>query len=333
MKGNITRAAHAVLLPAFDHWDLDPVMEPFLNGGGCSLLVGESRDEYVGRRMRQERRAAETSDLFRDRLGRLGARTDGFIVAVDEELAGIRRLEGLVPDLPPLSEALAMPPAALEAACFENAAAARELGVTMYLAPIVDVVDGTNPWLERRTLGKDAEVVARLAAAYVRGVQRAGIAAAAKHFPGFNHLPLDPALTDVVLETEPELLNAHANTFAEVIAAGTRAIMVGPAAVRAIDPINAACVSPAVVSMLREQFGFKGLVISDDLDAPATARGMSLIDTAVAALNAGADLLLVGGGPHLRELSEGLINAVGSGRLSEQRLLDAAERVTSMAKS
>ncbi|RWE14261.1 MAG: glycoside hydrolase family 3 protein [Mesorhizobium sp.] len=333
MTSDIARAANAVLFPAFDNWDLDADMRPFLDSGGCSLLVGESRQEYVQRRMSEERRDSESPDLFRAHLARLKASTDGLIVAVDEELAGIRRLEGLVPDLPSLAAAIAMPDADLEAACFRNAAAARELGVTMYLAPIVDVVDGTNPWLLNRTLGRDPDVVARLGAAFVRGVQKAGIATATKHFPGFNHLPLDPALTDVVLETETGQIEVYAETFAAMIAAGTRAVMVGPAAVRSIDPINAACVSPAVISMLREKFGFTGLVISDDLDAPATARGQNLIDTAVASLNAGAELLLFSGRSHLRQISEGLVEAVSSGDLSERRLLQAAERVRSFVSS
>ena len=333
MRAEIVLGAHAVLFPAFDQWDVDEVMAPFLDKGGCTILVGESRQEYVRRRMTAERRRAETPDLFRSTLDRLKARTNGLIVAVDEELGGIRRLEGLVPDLPPLPEATTMPAEALEAACFDNASAARELGVTMYLAPIVDVVDGTNPWLNGRSLGRDPDVVARLGAAFVRGVQKAGIATATKHFPGFNHLPLDPALTDVVLETELTQLDAYSRTFAAMIAAGTKAVMAGPAAVRAIDPVNAACVSPAVISLLRQTFGFGGLVISDDLDAPATARGQSLVDTAVASLKAGVDLLLVGGGPHLRELSEGLVDAVADGRLPEHRLIDAAERVRSIARS
>lgn len=181
-------------------------------------------------------------------------------------------------------------------------------------------------------MGNHADTVARIGTAFVKGVQKAGIVAATKHFPGFNHLPLDPALTDIVLETDGAEVDARARTFAEMIAAGTRAVMVGPAAVRAIDPVNAACLSPAVIAMLRQKFGFGGLVISDDLDAPATARGMSLIDTAIASLNAGADLLLIGGG-HVLELSEGLADAVGSGKISAQRLLEAAERVRAMAAS
>jgi len=333
VQDDLLSAAHAVFLPAFDHWDFDHVMAPFLQAGGCSILVGESRTEYVQRRMSDARRSAESGSSFRDSLDRLRARTEKLIVAVDEELGGIRRLEGLVPDLPTLAAAQGMADAEIEARCLENAASARALGVTMYLAPIVDVVDGENPWLQGRTLGRDIDQVARIGAAFVRGVQRGGIAATTKHFPGFNHMDADPALTDVTLGTALDRLRTNAKPFAAAIAAGTKAIMVGPAPVGALDRTNAACVSPAVIGMLRSEFGFTGLIVSDDLDAPATLRGRSLLDVAIGSLEAGADLLLVAGGPSLGALCQGVASAAAAGRLSPDRLIASAERVRAHAEA
>ncbi|WP_280949544.1 glycoside hydrolase family 3 N-terminal domain-containing protein [Sinorhizobium alkalisoli] len=74
-------------------------------------------------------------------------------------------------------------------------------------------------------------------------------------------------------------------------------------------------------------FGFDGLIVSDDLDAPATMRRRTLLDTAIASLNAGADLLLVAGGPCLEELCDGIVEAVRGGELSADRLSAAANRV------
>ncbi len=331
MHSDLLRAAHAVFLPAFDHWDVDAVMDLFLAGGGCSILIGESREEYLARRMSNQRRDAETAEFFRQQLERLKAKSGKLIVALDEELGGIRRLEGLVPDLPSPSEATAMSDNEIEARCFENARTAHALGVTMYLAPVIDVVNGDNPWLKGRTLGSDASEIARIGAAYVRGVQRAGIAAVAKHFPGYNHLAGDPAEMVVSLDTAIEPLTASAQTFAAAISAGAKAVMVGPAPVVALDPDNAACVSPAVINFLREHFGFDGLIVSDDLDGPSALRGNSLLDTAIAGLKAGADLLLVAGGPHLEELCRGVALAATDGRLPSDRLEEAAERVRAMS--
>lgn len=158
-------------------------------------------------------------------------------------------------------------------------------------------------------------------------MQRAGISAVTKHFPGFNNLDADPALVDVSLYTERDHILRNALPFTAAIEAGTKAIMTGPAPIAAFDGNNAASTSASVMALLREKFGFWGLIVSDDLDAPATMRGRSLLDTAAAAINAGADLLLVAGGSHLNTLYDGIVAAAQSGNISAERLSDAACRV------
>ena len=327
----IERDARAVFLPAFDTLDFHDIIEPFLRNGGSSILIGESRGEYVARRMSRERLLNETASAFRETIARLKLANPRLIVAVDEEMSGIRRLEGFAPPLPSLEEARSLSPGEVERMCFENAKAARSLGVTMYLAPIADVVDGRNPWLAGRTLGSDREEVSRLVSAYIIGVQRAGVVATTKHFPGYNDLEADPALVDVSLGTAREEILRNAEPFRAAIKAGTKAIMLGPAPVTAFDPENAACTSEPVISMLRRDLGFDGLIVTDDLDAPATMRRRTLLETALASLNAGADLLLVSGGPHLQALCDGLVEAVKCGKLSPERLASAADRVRSHA--
>lgn len=319
--------ARAVLLPAFDTFDIMDVMVPFLEKGGCSVLIGETRAEYVARRMSAERLVGETADGFRASIAQLKAVAPELIVAVDQELGGIQRLQGLVPPLPSLDEAHALGDAALAERCRATAAAARALGVSMFLAPIADVIDGQNAWLHGRTMGSYPQAVARLVAAFVKGVQSAGVTAVTKHFPGFNDLDGDPALIEVCLHTPRDRLLHNALPFTAAIDAGTRAIMTGPAPVAALDRQNAASTSPAVMAMLRGDFGFKGLIVSDDLDAPATMRGRSLLETAIASIGAGADLLLVGGGSHLDALCDGIADAAHSGSLAPERLAEAAARV------
>lgn len=327
MNASMDRDARAVLLPAFDKLDVMDVMAPFLEKGGCSVLIGESRAEYVARAMSAERLAEETPEGFRAAIAALRAASPRLIVAVDQELGGIQRLQGLVPPLPALDEAHALAGDVLAERCRTTAAAARDLGVSMFLAPIADIIDDRNPWLEARTMGTRPQAVARLVAAFVEGVQAAGITAVTKHFPGFNSLSADPALADVSLLTSRARLLQDALPFRAAIEAGTKAIMTGPAPVAAIDADNAASTSPAVMAMLRQDFGFTGLIVSDDLDAPATLRGRSLAETAVASLNAGADLLLVGGGPHLDALCDDIAAAARDGRIAPGRLAEAAARV------
>ncbi|MFS8146152.1 glycoside hydrolase family 3 N-terminal domain-containing protein [Rhizobium sp. BR 249] len=327
MSETIQRDARAVFLPAFDTLDFHDVMAPFIEAGGCSVLIGETRSEYVARRMSAERLATESKQAVIDAIDGLRRGQAGLIVAVDQELGGIRRLEGLTPPLPTLREAMQLPADEIEGSCFETARAAKELGITMFLAPIADVVVGKNPWLEGRTLGPDRREVGRIVSAFIRGIQRAGITAVTKHFPGFIDLASDPALVDVSMVRSLDEILENASPFREAVGAGTIAVMAGPAPVAAIDPKNAACTSAKVIELLRGEFGFGGLIVSDDLDAPATMRAQSLIDTAVAALNAGVDLLLVAGGPHLPELCDGVVDAVRQGRLPAERLTEAANRV------
>ncbi|MGJ7042355.1 beta-N-acetylhexosaminidase [Shinella sp. BE166] len=319
--------ARAILLPAFDTLDVLDVMVPFLEKGGCSVLIGETRAEYVARAMSAERLAGETPAVFQARIAELKSVAPHLIVAVDQELGGIQRLTGLVPPLPSLDEAHALDDASLAERCRITASAARELGVSMFLAPIADVIDGQNQWLRGRTMASYREAVARLVSAFVTGVQSAGITAVTKHFPGFNDLAGDPALVDVSLLTPRERILHNALPFRAAIEAGTKAIMTGPAPVAAFDGQNAASTSPAIMAMLRDDFGFRGLIVSDDLDAPATMRGRSLLETAIASVNAGADLLLVGGGPHLDALCDGIAAAARSGRISLDRLSEAAAGV------
>lgn len=328
MSTDLEKNARAVFLPAFAGLDVEDIMVPFLQAGGCSVLLGESRSEYVNRHMSAERLNVETPDIFRSAVDGLKAHCPNLIVAVDEELGGIRRLAGLTPPLPLPDQALGMSHEDLVSKCYETAKAARALGVNMFLAPIADVLNGRNPWLQGRTISdNDVEATAKVVSAFIEGVQKAGVCAVTKHFPGFNAMEKDPALEDVKLATSADVIARNGQTFKAAIAADTKCVMAGPAPVAAFDPENAACTSKVVLDMLRNEYGFKGIIVSDDLDAPATMRGQTLLETSIKSLNAGADLLLIAGGAHLNELCEGIVKAVRAGVVSESRLSDAANRV------
>lgn len=333
MPDNLLKDARAVFLPAFDTLGFHDVMVPFIEQGGYSVLIGESRQEYLARRMSRHRLDHETAADFLASVEPLKSINNHLLVAVDEEMGGIQRLEGLVPSLPTPVEAGTMSDDALQKQAHLTAAAARQLGVNLFLSPIADVVDGVNPWLSGRTIGKDVSTVSRIVEQSVRGIQAAGVGTVTKHFPGFNNLVRDPAEEDVALTTDRVAILRNAAPFAAAIQAGTMAIMAGPAVVSAFDPENAACRSPTIIRMLREEFGFAGVIVSDDIHAPATLKSSSLLDACIDSLNAGVDLLLVGGGPELIDLSNGVAEAVRSGSLKEERLAEAAERVRSLAAS
>jgi beta-N-acetylhexosaminidase len=332
MTSTTLRDAHAVLFPAFDSLTLDDHLRRHLAGGGVSLLLGESREEYLARAMSSARRAGEGTDDFLSLAALAHQEAGDVLLAVDQELAGIQRLHGLVPALPSLDAARDMSDAALARACQATAAAARDLGVNLFLAPIADVrTGGLHPWLDGRTLGPNATEVARLASAYVRGVQRAGVAATAKHFPGYPALALDPAIAEARLAASRSDLAPGLDVFRAVVRAGVRAVMLGPAVVEALDPGRPASLSPAVVDLLRGELGFAGLAITDDLDARATLLDRTLADAAVLALLAGAELLMLAAGSHLPAVVRAIVRAVEAGELPAETLARAAAKVRAVA--
>ncbi len=333
MRSDIARDAHAVLFPAFADIGLDEHIEAHLRGGGVAVLLGETREEYVARGMSSERKATEFATSLKSftDLARKTAGTD-VVVAVDQELGGIERLAALIPKLPSLEQALVMPDSELEAACHRTAAAAKALGVNLFLAPIVDVVTAMpHPWLAGRTLGSDAAIVGRIATAYVRGVQAGGVAAMAKHFPGFPALTADPAISPARLAGDKTVLEPSLSVFRAVARDDVAAIMLGPAIVDAIDPSRAASISPAVVAFLRSEVGYDGLIVTDDLDARATLLDHTLEQVAVMALQAGGELLLLASGPHLPHVVSAIVSAVETGVLAEDTLAKAARKVRSLA--
>lgn len=323
-----------MFLPAIDDTSLPGHISDHLAAGGTSVLLGESRNEYVSREMSPDRRARETAAWLTGMTGEIRSRAGGpALVAVDQELGGIQRLHDLVTPLPSRSEAEAAGSWNVKSAADRLATECSALGVNVVLSPIVDVVTGPNPWLDGRTLSSDAATVGRVATAFVYGVQSSGrVAATAKHFPGHPRVALDPAVheSSVVeatrIEMEPSL-----RAFRAVIDAGVKIVMTGPTLVPAFDPTHATARSAATVHYLRTEMGFGGVVLSDGLDAPGAMRGRSLEETAVEALVSGVDWLLVAGTPQLPVLVDAVVGAVSRGHLSSGRLHEAARAVRTLA--
>ncbi|QBI55302.1 glycoside hydrolase family 3 N-terminal domain-containing protein [Streptomonospora litoralis] len=185
------------------------------------------------------------------------------------------------------------------------AAMGRELahaGIGAALAPVADVnVDPANPVIGDRSFGADPERVAAHTAAFVEGLHAAGIAAAAKHFPGHgdtrtdSHVGLPVIGVDIATLRRRELV-----PFAAAVAAGADMVMTGHIAVPALDTAPAS-VSARCYGLLRSELGFAGAAITDALDMRGLAahtgagdRAAGVARGAVAALAAGADLLCLG---------------------------------------
>ena len=211
-----------------------------------------------------------------------------------------------------------------------------ELGVGLDLAPDVDVNSSPeNPVIGVRSFGDDPALVARHAAAWVEGLQSTGVAACAKHFPGHGDTVVDShhglPRVDVALEV---LRERELAPFRAAVDAGVAAVMTSHIIVSALDPNCPATFSGTVIGVLRDELGFDGVVVSDALDMAGASADTGVPEAAVRALAAGVDLLCLGSGT-TRETYDAvhaaIVSAVLEGRLPQDRVAEAAERVRSLA--
>ncbi|MEO6300795.1 MAG: glycoside hydrolase family 3 N-terminal domain-containing protein [Paracoccaceae bacterium] len=325
--------ARAVLLPAFDATTLSDTTRRFLDQGGVSILIGESRAEYVGRGMTPERRAVETAETFRLVTGQAKSRSGLLLTAIDQELGGICRLHDVVPGFPASADIASASEDEIESLAHQIALIAAAMGVNCFLSPVLDVLTGRNSWLQGRTWSTDPALIGLLSSAYIRGAQRAGVAATGKHFPGFSDISGDPATEAHAVNSLPlSAIEAGLPPFRAAVAAGVEMMMVGPAIVSAIDDKVAALRSAKVVSMLKDKLGFKGVVMADDLDSHATMRGDSVPRVALDALNAGCDFLLLADvGNQLEDVANAISQAAETGAISRKALALSSARVRALA--
>ncbi|OLT19372.1 hypothetical protein BJF78_36175 [Pseudonocardia sp. CNS-139] len=268
-------------------------------------------------------------------------RAAAFLVASDEEGGAVTRLEHATGSSWPGAAALGRldDVAVTEAVAAAMGAQCRAAGVDLALAPVADVnAEPDNPVIGIRSFGATPDLVARHTAAFVRGMQDAGTAAAAKHFPGHGSTTVDshkalPRIDD----TLATLRERDLPPFAAAVGAGVQAIMTAHLLLPALDD-RPATMSPAVLRLLREDLGFDGVIVSDAVDMRAIAGTVGTGPGAVAAVAAGVDLVCVGS-PYngyrdedgYREVRAALLAALADGTLTRDRLAEAGRRVAALA--
>ena len=259
------------------------------------------------------------------------------LVMADEEGGGIQRLKPLVSDVPwPQDMTRTMTPSQVRAVATRAAEQMRAAGVTVDLAPVLDVDARPGPSADnpdgKRSFSGNAAVVSTYGVAFMRGLRAGGVLPVVKHFPGLGGSVGNTDVTSA--STRPQLA-----PFRAAIAAGAPAVMVANASVAGETAVPATLSHAVISGMLRGQLGFDGLVVTDSLSAGAVKQATtSLPDAVVQSLVAGADLVLFGStltAADTRQLSpanvratyDGIVaaiaTAVRSGRLPSSRL-DAA---------
>ena len=272
----------------------------------------------------------QVADLAYD-VSRLGGEWPAW-VAIDQEGGRVARLRAPFTEWPPMATLGRARDEEL-ASRFARALAAelRAVGVSLDFAPVLDVhTNAANPVIGDRALSDRAECVARLGAAIVRGLQDEGVAACGKHFPGHGDTSTDSHVELPVVEHPPDRLRAvEFVPFRAAIEAGVASIMTAHVLVPALDEERPATLSKTIVQgILRDELGYSGVIVSDDLEMRAIADRYSTPEAAVAAIAAGCDALLLCGGDLDRHAAvlEGLIRAVESGPLALTRVEDALAR-------
>ncbi|WP_036507292.1 glycoside hydrolase family 3 N-terminal domain-containing protein [Nocardioides sp. URHA0020] len=259
------------------------------------------------------------------------------VIAVDEEGGDVTRLHAL--DGSPV-----LGPAALGAA--DDLSLTRDTGraigselaaagINLDFGPVADVNSNPdNPVIGTRSFGTAPAPVAAHVAAWVTGLQEAGVAACAKHFPGHgdtaqdSHLELPTVDADLATLTDRELV-----PFVAAVDVAIASIMTSHIVVPAVDAELPGTLSAPVLGLLRDRLGYDGVIVSDALDMAGASAGRGIPEAAVLSLAAGADLLCIGSEKSaalVRETQDAIVTAVHAGRLSRERLEDAAARIDRM---
>lgn len=215
----------------------------------------------------------------------------------------------------------------LESAARRSGKEIQSLGLTMNLAPVAEPLTSENrAFLEDRAYGPDPAFTERAAAAFIRGMEAAGISCVVKHFPG--NTGVDPHKGAITLYTDREGLDRMTAPMAALIRSGIPAIMVSHALIPARDSSRIASLSPVIIKeWLREELGFTGIVLADDFSmGAARAFVRTPEDAVIDALNAGVDMVMAWPG-NLTAIHAAILSALREGRLSRTRLEEAAERI------
>ena len=297
---------------------------------------GQSAPEYVTRALREGRVAGVI--LFRDNVaspdqlrkltGSLQRAAGGSaLVMTDQEGGPVRILPFAPPDEGSSAQSTA------DEARQQASAAARALrrsGVNVNLAPVADVPSVTGAALAGRAYSGDAPTVASRVRAAVTAYRRGRVGATAKHFPG---LGAAVANTDDAPVTIPGPTGQDLEPFRAAIAAGSQLVMASHALYPDVDAARIASQSPEILTeLLRERLGFRGVVVTDSMEAEAVLDRSDVATASERSLLAGADLLLLTGSGSFRPVSQRLNASAARSAAVRARLRQAALRVVALKR-
>jgi beta-N-acetylhexosaminidase len=199
-------------------------------------------------------------------------------------------------------------------------------GVNTDLAPVVDT--GFGAAIDDRSFGTDPHLVSKMGAAAVRGFEAAGIISTAKHFPNHGAAKVDSHTGLPVVDHDMQtVLSYDLPPFKQAVEAGVPMVMVGHLLYPAIDPERPASLSPKAMKLLRQEVGFEGVIITDDLAMEGAKQGGTVAQAAVKAVSAGADMLIISSPQEQVDAYAAVVRGVKQRRISQDQINDSVDRI------
>ena len=258
------------------------------------------------------------------------------LVMIDQEGGSVKRLPEGPPDVSPQQLGRSDDEGESHDQGQKTGQYLKGLGINVDLAPVLDVAQPqTADSIKSRTFGSDPSVVASVGVAFAQGRQDAGVAASPKHFPGLGRATVSTDDRAVSIAATTDQLQSDLEPFKSAIDADSKMIMVSTASYPTLGSRKQAAFSPAIVKgILRDQLGFDGVVITDDLEAPSVTTVTTPGLAATNAIEAGDDLLLFAKSDAASDKAFGsLITQVKRGHLSRGLLENAYDRITSLKEN
>jgi beta-N-acetylhexosaminidase len=322
----LTRLAEQTLVVPVGEGDVAAVTSEVAAGAGGVILFGSVAPANLGASLRI-----------------LTSSAPGGIkpfVMTDEEGGAVQRMANLVGSIPSARQmAATMSPAQIRQLATTAALRMQAAGVTMDLAPVLDLDNGQGPNNRdpdgTRSFSLNPSLAAADGVAFLQGLEAGGIVPVVKHFPGLGQASANTDVAPATTQPWSVLQHAGLGPFESAFASGAPAVMIANAAVPGLSTLPAS-ISPVVMTtILRDQLGFNGLVMTDSLSAGALVDiGYSVPRAVVAAISAGADMVLYTAAAAQVESLENataaaLVAAVNAGSLERSRLVSAVATVLS----
>lgn len=263
-------------------------------------------------------------------------------ICIDQEGGILNNLKGVTQFPCQMALAASKDPVLVESVAEAAAKELQALGVNFVFGPCVDVLKSTSAsadfLLGTRAFGDDHEIVSQFGSAYLRGLQKQNLMACGKHFPGYGTASLDSIMggVPVVSDNEIQMQGQGFVPFKAIIDLGVDAIMVGGCSAPGLDASEAhACLSWKICTdILRNQLGFKNVIVSECLEMEALYQQVGVKQGTVSAKLAGCDMILCCSSFKLQKQAlEGLSGAYLDGLVESDNIAQSAERVQHMKAS